>query len=143
MAIDKRSIKKTLLVYLAYVFFLSSVLTILVLLAEYTPFPKNDSKRIGIAALTLDSILWSLFLTIMGSTSLLNQYKGIREHFLLSLLAFLLLPSVSAIIILTVTGKTIELFGFAEAAVVYFVSQLFFFFRFRSCLKRPNPMTID
>jgi len=137
-----KSLKRTLFIYLVLAFFITSILTIVSLLVEYNPSTRHALQRFGIGALVLNSILWSLLFTIVGSTSLLNQYEPVRNHFLFSLLCFLFLPSLAVIITLMTPYKK-DMFGITEAATIFFIVQLFFFFRFRSCTKRWDSMVID
>jgi len=110
---------------------------------EFALSAKDSIKRFGIGAAALNSILWSFVFTVAGSTSLFNQYESVHKNFLLSLLCFQSLPFLAAIITLFLTGKPSDLFGFTEAAIVFFITHLFFFFRFRSCLTRINMVVVD
>jgi hypothetical protein len=132
---DTKSLKRTLLIYLAYAWLISSVLSVIILLIEYNPSTKKAIERFGVGSLVLNSILWSLLFTITGSTSLFNVYRRVYNNFFLSLICFLLLPVIAATITISITKNT-ELFGVGEVAIAFLVTQLFFFFRFRSCVKR-------
>ena len=137
------SLKRTLFIYLTYAFLVSSILTIITLLMEYLPSTKHDIQKFGIGALVLNSILWSFLFTISGSTSLLNTRSFVRQNFVVSLLCFLLLPILALIIIVCFVKVPQDLFGIAEAAIVFLIVQLFFFFKFRSCMNRNNLIAID
>lgn len=137
------SLKRTLLIYLTYAFLVSSILTIITLLMEYLPSTKDDIQKFGIGALVLNSILWSFLFTITGATSLLNSHSLVRQNFLVSLLCFLLLPILTLIIIVCFAKVPQDIFGLAEAAIVFLIVQLFFFFKFRSCINKTNPVAID
>ena len=137
------SLKRTLFIYLTYAFLVSSILTIITLLMEYLPSTNHDIQKFGIGALVLNSILWSFLFTISGSTSLLNTRSFVRQNFVVSLLCFLLLPILALIIIVCFVKVPQDLFGIAEAAIVFLIVQLFFFFKFRSCMNRNNLIAID
>ena len=132
-----QSLKRTLLLYLSYAWLISSVLSAIVLLAEYSPSTQKAIERFGIGALLLDCIAWELLFTVSGSLSLLNVFEPIRNNFFMSLIFFMLLPVIAMIIVLMIK-QNIELFGIAECSITFLVTQLFFFFRFRSCLKKTN-----
>lgn len=138
-----RSFIRTLVIYLSYAFFVSSILTIVCLLIEYLPSTKDGIQNFGIGASVLNSILWSLLFTITGSTSLLNTVNFIRENLIVSLLCFLLLPAVAFVIVLFFVEVPQDIFGFTEAAIIFLLVQLFFFFKFRSCINSANQVAIE
>jgi hypothetical protein len=140
---DSKSLKRTLILYLAFAFLVSSILTILCLLIEYTPSAKNSIQKFGIGAMILNSVLWSLLFTVTGSSSLINVHASIRKNFIISLVCFVLLPILALIAVLTLVKIPGDVFGITEAAIAFLITQLFFFFRFRSCIKRTNQITID
>jgi len=137
-----RSLKRTLLLYLACAWLISSVLSAIVLLAEYSPSTQKSIQRFGIGSLILSCILWELLFTVTGSTSLLNMNESIRNNIFLSLVSFILLPAVALIIVLMI-NQNIELFGITECSISFLTTQAFFFFKFRVCLKKQNRLSID
>ena len=138
----KRSLTTTLFLYLAYAWLVSSLLSAVVVLAEYSPTTQKAVQRFGIGALILDCVLWELLFTVTGSLSLLNLHYTIRKSFLLSLACFIVLP-VIALITLVLVSRTTELSAATEAAIVFLVTQLFFFFRFRNCAKQKTVLSVE
>src|SRR6476646_8924723 len=116
----KRSLTTTLFLYLAYAWLVSSLLSAVVVLAEYSPSTQKAIQRFGIGALILDCVLWELLFTVTGSLSLLNLHYTIRKSFLLSLACFIVLP-VIALITLVLVSRTTELSAATEAAIVFLV----------------------
>lgn len=137
-----RSIRTTLFIYLAFAWLVSSVLSSVVLLVRYAPYTQKAIQHFSIGALVLDCILWELLFTVVGSCSLLNVYPSIQRNFFLSLCSFILLPIVALLIVLSI-NRTTELFGASEAAIVFLVVQVFFFFRFRNCVKRKTVLSVN
>lgn len=80
---DLKSCKSTLLIYLGYSFFLSSILGALCILIEYAPSAKHSIEKFGIGTTFLNSVLWSLLLSVTATTSLLNIYKELYIEFAL------------------------------------------------------------
>lgn len=137
------SLKRTLSIYLAYAFFFTTILTIICMLVEYAPHTMQALQKFGLGGLVLNSVLWSLLFAVAGSTSLLNQHDPIRNHYLLSLLSFLIAPLLVAVMTFVVVPHEDDLFGFSETAIIFFIVQLFFFFRFRVCMKKRTSIAID
>lgn len=142
-SLANRSLKRTLILYLAFAFLISSLLSIVIMLVEYAPSTKKSFEKFSLGVIVLNSILWSLLFAITGSLSLLNIYASIKEKFILSLLSFLLLPTLSGIITINSVSKIEDIFGFVEAFISFLIIQSFFFFRFRSCIKKENQIAID
>ena len=140
---DSKRLKRTLILYLVCAFLVSSILTIICLFIEYTPSARNSIQKFGIGAMILNSILWNLLFTIVGSASLFNVYDFVRNNFIVSLLCFILLPLLALVSVLSLVSIPGDVFGFTESAIAFLVTQLFFFFRFRSCIKRTNQITIE
>ena len=138
-----KSLQKTLLIYLAFAFFFTCILTIVCLVAEYLPLTAHFSQKFGLGALVLNSVLWSFLFTFMGSSSLLNQYESVRKHFLESLAAFILLPLIAALMVWILVPWAGDMFGFKEAAIIFSIVKLYFFSRFRSCARRLHDIAID
>lgn len=140
---DLKSCKSTLLIYLGYSFFLSSILGALCILIEYAPSAKHSIEKFGIGTTFLNSVLWSLLLSVTATTSLLNTYEPIRRNFILSLLCFILLPLIALITVISFIRVPADIFGFTETSIVFLIAQLFFYFRFRFCIKKTNVMAIE
>lgn len=138
----KRSLKTTLFLYLAYAWLVSSLLSAVILLAEYSPGTQKAVQRFGIGALILDCVLWGLLFTIAGSLSLLNMHYLIRKSFFLSLGSFILLPVIALITVLLIS-RTTELTAATDVAIMFLVTQVFFFFRFRNCVKQKTILSVD
>jgi hypothetical protein len=133
-----KTIKRTLILYLCYAFLFSSVLSIFSLLVEYAPTPRNSLQKFGIGATILNCVLWSFLFTIAGSTSLLNVLDSVRKNFTISLLCFILLPLLELVGVISLLNSPGNIFGFTETGIAFFVTQLFFFFKFKSCIKSVN-----
>jgi hypothetical protein len=138
---DKRGLRRTLMIYLAYSLLISSSLAIVILLAEYRPSTQKAIERIGIGAIVLNSILWCLLFTVAGSTSLFNQVRVIQASLLLSFLSFTFFPFLAGFVIIKLSEEN-ELFGFLESYISFLLSHCFFFLKFRSCVKN-QPAAID
>jgi hypothetical protein len=129
-----KSLNRTLILYLAYAFLVSSICTVILLFIEYTPKARNGIEKFRIGATILNAVLWSLLFTVVGATSLFNFHLSVRRNVLISLLSFILLPFLVLIAVLSVVKVPSDIFGFTETGIVFLITQLFFFFRFRSCI---------
>jgi hypothetical protein len=143
LSLTNKSLQRTLILYLAFAFLISSVLTIIIILIEYNPSTKKTFEKFGLGVMVLNSVLWSLLFTVTGSLSLLNVYSSVKGNFLLSLLSFLLIPALLGFTTINSVERAEDIFGFTEAFISFLTVQTFLFFRFRSCLRKKNTIVIE
>ena len=108
----------------------------------------NKSNRLegnqAILLVGLGAAFWAFILTSCSATILFNSYASIRKNTIYSFLSFYFIPIIAVIIMGINIGKGEMLTVFFVACLPFFITQAYFFLKFRKALEKllslPNPL---